>query len=404
MKRMKPFLTLLITLTFLLGACQPQTTPTPVPALNTPVPVAAASTVPEVSPTATEAPQVQKPALTANLSELKGTVDIKQAGQESFAPAKADDKLAVDGQVQTGSDGRVRLDLSTGTIIRVAPTSLFTLTSNEEVDGSLLTKIKLELGKVFIILNGGNAEVQTPSGVAAVQGSYLRVGIDPATGDITLTCLEGDCSVTPPDGEKKSFTDGQKITIHKDPATGALTVDEGLMSSEDFQEWLDNNPEAKDLVGAALSGTSGSGGGGAGGGGCAGAIQPVAGSVLPYQGRVKFEWNPQPKATKYIVKFVNANGTITYFETTNTSIDPYIEGFAPDAGTADWSVTALGDSGEICTSEPVSFTKPESNPEPEPDVKNEDPAPPAPEPSFCDLNPEDSECNVPPPCGSCLEQ
>jgi hypothetical protein len=72
-------------------------------------------------------------------------------------------------------DGRVRLDLSSGTIIRVAPSSLFTLTSNNEGDGGLLTKIKMEVGKIFIILNGGRADVETPSGVASVRGSYMKV-------------------------------------------------------------------------------------------------------------------------------------------------------------------------------------------------------------------------------------
>ncbi len=173
---------------------------------------------------------------------------MKQAGQTAFAPAKPDAALEAQGQVQTGADGRSRLDLSTGTIVRVAPDSLFTLISNEEAAGGLFTKLNLELGKVFIILNGGNAEVQTPAGMAAVQGSYLKVEFDPAAGALTLTCLEGDCSVTAPGGETKHFSDGQKITIHKDPATGEWIMDEGPMSPEDFQEWLDNNPEAKEMV------------------------------------------------------------------------------------------------------------------------------------------------------------
>jgi ferric-dicitrate binding protein FerR (iron transport regulator) len=192
--------------------------------------------------------RAQNPALIARLSELEGKVDIKQAGQAAFAPAKPDAQLEAQGQLQTGADGRSRLDLSTGTIVRVAPDSLFTLISNEEAAGGLFTKIKLELGKVFIILNGGNAEVQTPAGMAAVQGSYLKVEFDPAVGELTLTCLEGDCSVTTPGGGTKHFTDGQKITVHKDPATGEWIMDEGPMILEDFQEWLENNPEAKEKV------------------------------------------------------------------------------------------------------------------------------------------------------------
>jgi hypothetical protein len=356
MKTNKSLLAILLTLTLLLTACQPHAASSPVaPPENTSAPEANAAS-PEAStpPAATGAPQAQNSSLFANISELAGKVELKQAGQPSFIPANTGDQVGVNGQVQTGSDGRTRLDLSSGTIIRVSPSSLFTLTVNEEVQGGLLTKIELELGKIFIILNGGSAEVNTPTGVAAVEGSYLKVEFDPATGTLTLTCLEGNCSVTTPSGEKKSFTDGQKIVIHKD-ASGNWVLDEGPMSPEDFQEWLDNNPEAKDLVDQA-------GGSSGGGGDCSNIIQPGEGSSLPTQGKIKFEWSAQPGAAKYIVKFTGADGKTISFETSNTNIQQYIESFMPDAGPVSWSVTPLDANGNpICTSETSTFDKPDSN-------------------------------------------
>jgi hypothetical protein len=128
--------------------------------------------------------------LSAALSELTGKVDMKAADSDTFKPADANSVLEANGQVQTGDDGRVRLDLSTGTIIRIASSSSFTLTSNEESEVGLLTKIKLETGKIFIILNGGRAEVETPSGVASVRGSYMEVSVEPETGDVYVTCLK----------------------------------------------------------------------------------------------------------------------------------------------------------------------------------------------------------------------
>lgn len=150
--------------------------------------------------------------LSASLSELSGKVDIKQANQDSFSPAAENARLEVNGQVQTGDDGRVRLDLSSGTIIRVAPSSLFTLTANEQSANGLMTKIKLDLGKIFIILNGGQADVETPSGVASVRGSYMKVEVDPITKDIYITCLEGNCSASNPTGSV-NFTNGQKVIL-----------------------------------------------------------------------------------------------------------------------------------------------------------------------------------------------
>lgn len=76
-------------------------------------------------------PKAEATPLSAALSELTGTVDTKRAGEETFSPASADTVLEVNGQVQTGDDGRVRLDLSSGTIIRVGPSTFFTLTGND---------------------------------------------------------------------------------------------------------------------------------------------------------------------------------------------------------------------------------------------------------------------------------
>src|SRR5688572_13753936 len=163
------------------GACTPQASPT---AEETSSPQNTAT------PEATSTEEMTSSQLTAILSEILGQVDVKHAGQDSFVPASTDTVLEVEGQIQTGGDGRVRLDLSSGTIIRVAPSSLFTLTSNDEVEGGLLTKIKLELGQIFIVLNGGTAEVDTPSGVASVRGCYMMVT------DGYVTCLEGNCSLT----------------------------------------------------------------------------------------------------------------------------------------------------------------------------------------------------------------
>jgi hypothetical protein len=357
------FITLLLTLMLLLGACQPQAATSPVaPSSGSDAGSASA----DASPAATESAQAQdSSALFAKISELAGKVDLKQAAQAAFAPASADMQLQVNGQIQTGEDGRVRLDLSSGTIIRVAPSSLFTLIANEEAEDGLFTKIQLELGKVFIILNGGSAQVETPSGVAAVQGSYLKIEFDPDTGELTLTCLEGNCSVTTPTGETKNFTDGQKMVVHQDPQTGKWIITEGEMSPEDFQEWLDYNPEAKTLVNQVLGdgGASGGGSGGDGGGGtCFSLVTPKQGDALPFQGKVHFEWGEQSGAAKYVIKFTNANGNVIVFETADTNFDPYIEGFLPEAGEASWSVAALNTTGgEICSTTPVTFTKPDSD-------------------------------------------
>lgn len=365
-------LSIFLLLIVILNACQPNPTPSP---------------------------------LSAALSELKGKVELKQAGQDAFTPATANSSLEENGQVQTGDDGRVRLDLSTGTIIRVAPSSLFTLVSNEPAGSGLNTKLDLVLGRVYIILNGGSLEVQTPSGTAAVRGSYLMVEVDPDTLDVYVTCLEGDCSAGNEAGSV-NFSDGQKsILFHKDPVTGEYSVP-GVdpMTPEDFQQWLDDNPEARDLFNKAVAtmtamtaepptqepttGPSTGGTGSGGTNGCFKLLEPPGDSGLPVSGAVNFEWDAQPGAAKYVLTFTHPNGTTYSFETTQTNLERYIESL-PDAGSYQWNVTAYDENGqEICQTEPFTFIKPSSHPEDNPpphkrdDRDNDEPMPT--EPPYCD--------------------
>ncbi len=326
--------------------------------------------------------------LSAAISELQGTVGIKQAGAANFSPASAGSTLQPNGQVQTGDDGRARLDLSSGTIIRVAPSSLFTLASNEPVEGGLVTKLKLEAGRIFIILNGGSMDVETPSGVASVRGSYMSVLVDPETLDVFITCLEGDCGGENPAGSEDA-TDGEKIILfHCDAVTGLCRPpDQQDMSNEDFDEWLDNNPEAAEILNQAHAtmtalaatteapateapaeatatpeGGTGEGGGG-GGSACVNILGPLDGSQLSFNGPVTFAWEGKPGATKYILTFHYPSGLDVQFVTTETNITRYIETMQ-DKGVYSWDVTAVDESGEkICVTEPESFEKPSSHPE-----------------------------------------
>ena len=315
------------------------------------------------------------PLLTGALSELSGTVNGKQADEADFHPVAAGEVLQVNGQVQTGEDGRVRIDLSSGTILRVVPSSLFTLISNEPVEGGLATKLKLELGRVFIILNGGSLDVETPSGVASVRGSYMMVEIDPVTQNIIVTCLEGDCSA---DG--LDFTDGQKATLfYYDPATGEyrppLLED---MNEEDFQKWLDANPEARQILDEVLaarptatatltpipspsptpetpqSSTTTDNA-------CFNLLAPPDGATLNL-GLITFSWEPQAGAAEYRLRFTSPSGAQNFLKSTTTSLTNYIQ-ILPSGGQYSWDVTALDAGGApICTADAFSFSKPESAP------------------------------------------
>jgi len=326
---------------------------------------------------ATPSAQAKPSPLSAAMSELQGKVELKQSGQDSFTPAKADSFLDENGQVQTGDDGRVRLDLSTGTIIRVSPTSLFTLISNEPTNGNLKTSLELTLGRIFIVLNGGSMEVQTPSGTASVRGSYMMVEINHETLDVVITCLEGNCSAENPAGSV-NFTAGFKsILFHKDPVTGKYIVP-GIepMSQEDFQKWLDQNiPGATELYTQAIASltaeaspspvpateapTQLAGGNGT----CFALLEPSSNTSLPQLGPVNFKWGSQEGATSYVLTFKYPDGTIVSFETTETNMKRYLESM-PGAGDYQWDVAAYGSDGsQICKTQPLIFSKPITKPE-----------------------------------------
>lgn len=328
--------------------------------------------------------------LNANVSEVLGAVEMKQPVEQDFSPAQTGAILEIDGQVQTGDNGKARLDLSTGTIVRVSPSSLFTLVSNTEADSGLATNLKLELGRVFIILSGGSMEVETPSGVASVRGSYMMVEVDPNNFNVLITCLEGNCSASNQAGTV-NFTAGEKTVLFAfDEATGQFlppTVEP--MNEEDYKKWLDENPEAAEIINQVIAtmtamatteppttepppteppateppATEAPIGGettGSGSATCFDLIEPVNDSDFGSStSRVDFSWEEQPGATKYVLEFTYPNGYVVQFETTDTAMTRYVESM-PAGGEYKWNVTAYDETGTaVCTAESKAFTKAE---------------------------------------------
>ena len=181
--------------------------------------------------------------ITATLSEIFGAVFSRPGAEDEFSEAEESSVLAVGSQVKTLEDGRARLDLSNGTIIRLSSLTLFTLESQEARAEGLFTRFKLEAGKVWVILSGGSVEVDTPSGVASVRGSYMSVEYDPESGGVFITCLEGSCTLS---------NGGGTVTLIAGQTAYAANFDTppvvGEMDDEDVQDWLDHNPEATLVV------------------------------------------------------------------------------------------------------------------------------------------------------------
>lgn len=226
---MKKIYSALLVLTFLLGAC---TTTTPV----------------SDTPSATDLPAATESASSvreAVLSQVENTVSARKTSLDELITAEQGMSILESGSVETGEDGRVRVDLMPeGTIVRVGPNSAFSLPKLTEEEGEPKTTVELLFGKVFILLKGGTLSVETPSGTASVRGSLLSVEYDPETQRISAACMEGDCVLQGEQGEEIEIPEGEESFIEDDE----FPVDPYPMDQDEVQDWLDENPDLDEFM------------------------------------------------------------------------------------------------------------------------------------------------------------
>lgn len=234
-----------LSLILFLSACAPASGPSSAPT-STPLPERTATSAPPTStPTRTPSPTpspVPTPSRTASISLIENLVEARPAETEEFAPATIGQSLSIGGQARTGEESRARLDLlPDGTIIRLAPNSYFTLAKLEGQETNPFTLLELFFGKIFIILSGGELQAQTPSGVASVRGSMMSVSYDPDAKIMTVTCLEGHCSLRNDKGLIELVA-GQAADI----INGILGGGPRDLTDQELLDWLDNVPELND--------------------------------------------------------------------------------------------------------------------------------------------------------------
>jgi len=170
---------LAIALLFALGACAAPPSATPTTLLPT---LAAA-------PTTTSSPPTIG-ARTANLKEIINTVQARGSADKNFESANVGLTLNIGGQARTGENSKARLDFVEGTIVRLGPTTVLTVEELASNNGSPLTRFQLELGKLWIALQGGTLDVKTPAGIVSVRGSYTMIETF-ADGTVRVAHLEG---------------------------------------------------------------------------------------------------------------------------------------------------------------------------------------------------------------------
>jgi hypothetical protein len=223
---------------FVIGGCQPKTD-NMVNTADITQPSTAETTAPTTAPEKPVADKEKQIELTAVLSELEGEVIAKQVEDVDFSEVSNGFVLKSLGQVSTGFESRVRLDISDGSIVRLGANAVFTLDYGKAVEEETNTKLELDLGQIWIILKGGSIDVDTESGVASVRGSFLGISVSP-TGEVYATCFEGDCYVATATGVIH-FSAGETVLI-----TGiTIPPTTGYMTQAEIDEFMAINPEAQ---------------------------------------------------------------------------------------------------------------------------------------------------------------
>src|SRR5574341_553892 len=213
----------LVSLAALLAACARQPTPTAAP------------------------PSPTLDARTAALSEAVNIVEARAVESEAFAPASLGYMLRAGGQVKTGDASKARLDFSDGTIVRLAQNSTFVMQSAAISDGSLLARVRLEAGKIWVSLTGGTLQVETPVGVAAVRGYFAIIQYspgDPSNPDddlLVLDCLEGACAAQNENVDAQ-LGNLERVVLNR---VGFLRM---TLTSAYVEAFLRENPEGQRLV------------------------------------------------------------------------------------------------------------------------------------------------------------
>lgn len=229
----------------------PAVKPTATRPVATSIPATTTPEAPTPSPGTSPESEVEKVAVLGDLSPL---VSIRASNEDDWQEARFGDTLGVGNELLTDANGRARVLFSEGTVLRLAPNTQITVTDHRQAASqNWLTRLNLWVGQLWLLTQGDQAQVETPLGVASVQGSLLSVIYLPgdansSTDDILIAlCLEGQCSLSNDLGEVL-LTNGQKAIVR---GGGQPVLGPDCMTLEEVNDWLANNPEIESALKAA---------------------------------------------------------------------------------------------------------------------------------------------------------
>ena len=327
------------------------------------------------------------PPAAPTLGEVQGVAGVKLPANADFVPAQTGMALTDASILRTGADGRARLDLPSGDILRLAPASTLELTAARQP-----ARLKLEAGRLFILLadTSAGADVETSAGVASVRGSAMMVTVDALSQDTRVTCLEGHCQAGNPAGQVQFGAGQRSLLPHRDPATGQYSAPgvEDMLQS-DYQAWVDESPEAASLARQRLASAPAAPAASATPTlasapapsksppptpttlaaapllePCIRLDNPPDGALVDYNNPVVFTWTSRVLDATYRLTIHYPDGALASFETRAAQLTRHFD--TADSGQSlRWEVAALDANGnEMCRSPQAIFSSPAPEPAP----------------------------------------
>ncbi len=133
----------------------------------------------------------------AVVRRFRPEVNIFKAGDAGMLEAEQAQQLFDSDTLVTADDGYAVVQFMDNSVARVQPNSVLIVSGEIEDDQSTAARLALELGEVFLDVEGeeGDYEVSTSSAVAAVKGTEFISKSD-EDGSSSFTGLEGEVEVT----------------------------------------------------------------------------------------------------------------------------------------------------------------------------------------------------------------
>jgi hypothetical protein len=133
---------------------------------------------------------------TATVVEVINKVNVHPRPKDDWQPAVVDMFIYGGGQVRTGAESSARVELLEG-LVRLSADSIFTVKESVTRQGTLLTTLFLQEGRLWVHLTSDQPHeftVETGNAVAAVRDTHFSVRV--ADGETLVSVAEGEVELT----------------------------------------------------------------------------------------------------------------------------------------------------------------------------------------------------------------